>query len=196
MLKEICFATNNAHKLAEVQSLMQGKCRIVSLKEIGCTEDIPETADTIEGNSLLKAQYVLQTYGIACFADDSGLEADALQGAPGVYSARFAGPQKNDADNMRLLLQKMQGVSQRDAQFKTVITFCTLQLQKSFEGIIRGTIALEPAGNNGFGYDPVFIPVGYTQRFAEMEASQKNAISHRAIATKKFLDFLLTYNEG
>ncbi len=191
---EICFATNNAHKLAEVQAILKDKLIIRSLKDIGCTEDIPETADTIEGNSLLKAQYIVERYGIACFADDSGLEVDALQGAPGVYSARFAGPQKNDADNVKLLLEKLEHHTNRKAQFKTVITLIIKGQTHQFTGTIAGHIAPSPKGQQGFGYDPVFIPEGHSRTFAEFSAAEKNAISHRARATAQLIDFLTSMN--
>lgn len=188
----LCFATNNAHKLDEVRHKVAPLNLVIkSLSDIGCTEELPETQTTIPGNSLQKARYVYDYFGIACFADDTGLEVDILNGAPGVYSARYAGPQRNSADNVKLLLENLQNTSNRDAQFRTVITLVGFDDHThTFEGIVRGTIATHPAGNGGFGYDPVFIPEGHSKTFAAMSMDQKNTLSHRAIAVSKLVAFL------
>lgn len=192
MQKSICFATNNAHKLEEVRQKVSAlNISITSLSDIGCTEELPETQDTIPGNSLQKAEYVFSHYHIACFADDTGLEVDALNGAPGVYSARYAGPQRNSRDNTALLLKNLEGTDNRGAQFRTVITLVGLEKDPVvFEGIVRGTIAKSPRGDGGFGYDPVFIPEGHTRTFAEMTMEEKNQMSHRALAVAKLVEFL------
>jgi len=189
-MKKLCFATNNKHKLEEIKMLTKGHFEIVSLKDIGCFEDIPETSDTIEGNSALKAQYVKEKYGLDCFADDSGLEVKALNWEPGVYSARYAGEQKNDKDNLELLLKNLSSTTDRVAQFKTVITLILENEQYQFTGIIKGEIIREALGAAGFGYDPIFVPNGYTKTFAQMSAEEKGQISHRAIATCQLVDFL------
>ena len=188
---KICFATNNSNKLYEVRQLLASTpFEVVSLRDIGCTEDIVETADTIEGNSALKAEYVFRNYKLPCFADDTGLEVDALDGAPGVYSARFAGPQRSASDNNSLLLQRLQGATDRSARFKTVISWVNSEGLHQFTGIVNGKILTELAGTDGFGYDPLFVPDGFTQSFAQMTLEQKNRISHRALATRKFIDYL------
>lgn len=187
---QICFATNNLHKLNEVTSLLGSDFQIVSLADIGCTEELPENQSTLEGNSEEKAMYVYQRYHIACFADDTGLEVDALCGEPGVYSARYAGPQRNEADNMRLLLQKLSIKENRSAQFRTVITLMLDEKKYQFEGIVKGRIIQEPSGEGGFGYDPVFVPNGYSQTFAAMRLEEKNKVSHRGEAIRKLVDFL------
>ena len=169
---------------------MQGRYHIVSLKDIGCTEDIPETAPTIEGNAVLKANYVTEKYGFACFADDTGLEVAALDNAPGVYSARYAGEQKNADDNMAKLLDNLSDKTNRKAQFKTVICLNLNGNQHLFEGIIKGEIIPEKRGSAGFGYDPIFIPNGYSNTFAEMSMSEKSKISHRGLAVEKLVAFL------
>lgn len=192
MMKKICFATNNKHKIAEVSQMLQGKYELVSLEEIGCTEELPEEQDTMEGNSRQKAQYVWQNYNISCFADDSGLEVDALNGAPGVYSARYAGPQRSDSDNIELVLQNLEGNTNRNARFRTSITLILNGQEHQFEGIVDGSITQDWKGNKGFGYDPIFLPAGYTKTFAEMSSEEKNAISHRGIAVRKLVDFLKT----
>lgn len=186
----ICFATNNPHKLQEVSNLLGNSFQIMSLEDIGCKDELPETHETLEGNALEKAGYVCQHYGISCFADDTGLEVNALNGAPGVYSARFAGPQKDSQDNIKLLLEKLEGVTDRTARFRTVISFIFEGNVHYFEGIVRGKIADQLHGSGGFGYDPVFIPEGYDISFAEMNLEQKNQISHRGIAIRKLVDFL------
>lgn len=187
----LCFATNNKHKLEEVKHVVGDTINIVSLEEINCLEELPETRDTLEGNSLQKAEYVYQHFNSPCFADDTGLEVEALQGAPGVYSARYAGDHKNSEDNISLLLKNLIGSNNRKAQFRTVITVIGLDREPvMFEGIIRGEIITERRGASGFGYDPVFIPEGYTKTFAEMNLSEKNKLSHRSIAVKKLSDYL------
>jgi len=186
----LVFATHNLHKVKEVQALLPNNIQLKSLTDIGCTEEIIEDALTIEGNALLKAQYVKSTYGYDCFADDTGLEVQALDGAPGVYSARYAGPQKNAQDNMNKLLEALSNHSNRQAQFKTVIAFAKADNTFTFEGICTGTITTVLSGNKGFGYDPIFLPDGYTQTFAEMSQEQKGKISHRGRAMQQFLKFL------
>lgn len=189
-MKPLVFATANPNKIREVNSLIDPNMTILGLKDIGCEEDIPETQPTIEGNALQKARYVYENYKHNCFAEDSGLEIDALDGAPGVYSARYAGPEKNAAANMAKALQAMQNVTNRGAQFKTVIALIIDGKEFSFEGIIRGTLLTEKRGIGGFGYDPIFQPDGYNITFAEMSAEEKNKISHRGIAVRKLLAFL------
>lgn len=189
-MKTLVFATNNLHKLEEVRDILGGSFRIASLKEIGCTDDIPETADTLEGNALQKARYVKDKFGYDCFADDTGLEVEALGGAPGVFSARYAGPGHDSEANMRKLLKELEGKMNRQAQFRTVIALLLEGREYTFEGIVRGTILTERRGTAGFGYDPVFVPEGYAETFAEMGSEEKNRISHRARAVQKLADFL------
>ena len=189
-LAEIVFATNNLHKLEEARALAAGKMKILSLSDINCHDDIPETADTLEGNALIKARWVKEKYGYDCFADDTGLMVDALDGAPGVYSARFAGPQCNANDNMALLLEKLKGVVDRKARFVTVIALVKDGKEHLFTGKVEGTIATEPHGTEGFGYDPVFIAEESGLPFAEMSQQDKNAISHRGRAMRQLIDFL------
>jgi len=187
---QFCFATNNAHKLDEVRLLLQGKVELVSLSDIGCREEIEETTGTIIGNSKQKAEYVFNKYKINCFADDSGLEVEALSGAPGVDSAIYAGPQRSHHDNIELLLKNLNGVANRNARFVTVITlFLDGQVQQ-FEGEIKGKILLARQGTGGFGYDPVFMPDGFSISLAEMTMEEKNKISHRARATEKLVKFI------
>ncbi|GHT77111.1 non-canonical purine NTP pyrophosphatase [Bacteroidia bacterium] len=190
MKKQLVFATNNAHKLEEIVAILGEEYQIISLKELGCTEDIPETADTLEGNALLKAQYVSEKYGVDCFADDTGLEVPALNNAPGVYSARYAGEAKNSQDNMLKVLRELEGKTDYSARFRTVITLLKDGQTHLFEGIVEGEIVKEKRGTSGFGYDPVFVPRGYTQTFAELGNDIKNTISHRAEAIKKLKHFL------
>jgi XTP/dITP diphosphohydrolase len=166
----------------------------LSLKEIGCFDDIPETADTLEGNALLKARYVYERFGKDCFADDTGLEVEALNNAPGVYSARYAGTDKDAGANMRKLLDELSDESNRKARFRTVIALIKEGTEYLFEGEVRGTISCEPKGINGFGYDPIFVPENYDKSFAELDLSVKNTISHRANAVKKLVDFLQDNN--
>ncbi len=189
-MKTLVFATNNLHKLEEVRDILGGSFRIASLKEIGCTDDIPETADTLEGNSLQKARYVKEKFGYDCFADDTGLEVEALGGAPGVFSARYAGPGHDSEANMQKLLKELEGKANRQAQFRTVVALILEGREYTFEGIVRGTILTERRGTAGFGYDPVFVPEGYAETFAEMGSEEKNRISHRARAVQKLADFL------
>lgn len=187
---QLVFASNNKNKIKEIQQLVPEHITILSLEDIGCDVDIPETADTIEGNAILKADYVTQHYGYPCFADDSGLEIDALNGEPGVYSARYAGAQRSDEDNMNKVLSKLENESNRRANFKTVIALNINGEQHLFTGIINGTIITEKKGTNGFGYDPIFIADGYTQTFAELTLEEKSTISHRGKAVKQLIAFL------
>lgn len=191
---EIIFATNNDHKLHEVSEYLNNTYKIVSLKEIGCFDDIPETADTLEGNALLKARYVHERFGKDCFADDTGLEVEALNNAPGVYSARYAGADKDAGANMRKLLAELSDEPNRKARFRTVIALIKGGKEYLFEGEVRGIILHEPKGVNGFGYDPVFMPENYDKSFAELDLSVKNTISHRANAVKKLVAFLKKNN--
>jgi len=184
------FATNNEHKLAEVRAMAGSDFCVLSLKDIGCCDDIPETADTLEGNALLKARHVKEKYGYDCFADDTGLEIRALHNAPGVYSARYAGEAKDAKANVRKALDEMQNQSDRSARFRTVIAVIIGQEEYLLEGAVEGMIIREPRGEAGFGYDPVFVPQGYTETFAEMRADVKNAISHRAKAIHKLKQLL------
>ncbi len=191
MRKKFVFATNNAHKLEEVTAILKNKVELLSMNDINCDVDIPETADTLEGNALLKAQYIFENYQLDCFADDTGLEVEALDGAPGVYSARYAGDAHNSEANMKKLLQDMEGIENRKAQFRTVFALIIDGKEHLFEGIIKGEITKNRRGTTGFGYDPIFIPEGYTQTFAEMGTELKNKISHRALATEKLCKFLV-----
>lgn len=192
MKNELIFATNNLHKLTEIQSIVADKLIIKSLKQIGCTEDIPETAPTLEGNALIKAQYVYDTYGKNCFADDTGLEIEALDGRPGVFSARYATDGHNFEANIEKVLSELHEIENRKARFRTVIALILNGTVHYFEGIVNGKIITERKGIEGFGYDPVFLPDGYLQTFAEMPLSEKNKISHRARAVAKLVDFLNT----
>lgn len=194
-MKTLVFATNNPHKLEEVRHIVADKVQLVSLSEIGCHDDIPETADTLEGNALLKARYIREHYGLDCFADDTGLEVEALHNAPGVYSARYAGPGHDAEANVKKLLREMNGKENRKARFRTVIALTLDGKETLFDGIINGTITAEQRGDAGFGYDPVFLPDGCTQTFAELGNEQKNQISHRALAVRKLADFLSTLSE-
>lgn len=187
---KLVFASNNKNKIAEIQQQVGTQFQIVSLEDIGCFVDIPETAETIEGNAILKANYVTENFGLPCFADDTGLEIVSLNNEPGVYSARYAGEQKNAEDNMDLVLQKLASKTNRKAQFKTIIAFNINNQQHLFEGIVKGEITLEKSGNQGFGYDPIFQPEGFSTTFAEMTMEQKSVISHRGIAVQKLINFL------
>ncbi|KAF2517661.1 non-canonical purine NTP diphosphatase [Flavobacterium foetidum] len=187
---KLVFASNNKNKIAEIQSMLPASIQILSLEEIGCHEDIPETAETIEGNAILKADYVTQKYGYDCFADDTGLEVTALNGEPGVYSARYAGEQKNADDNMDKLLQALQNEENRSAQFKTVIALNLDGKNFLFTGIAKGKIITEKKGTNGFGYDPVFQPENFAETFAQLPLETKNKIGHRGKAVKQLIDFL------
>lgn len=187
---KIVFATNNQNKIKEIQSMLPPNIEIISLESIGCHEDIPETAATIKGNAILKANYVTQKYGYDCFADDTGLEVDALNGEPGVFSARYAGEQKSAEDNMDKLLLNLNNEANRNAHFKTVIALNLKGEQYLFTGIASGTITLEKNGNQGFGYDPIFRPEGFQETFAQLSLETKNAISHRGKATQELIAFL------
>ena len=187
---KLCFASNNEHKLTEIRQLIGDQYQIVSLQEIGCTEELPEEQTTLEGNSRQKAEYVWQHYGVSCFADDTGLEVFALQGEPGVYSARYAGPQRSSTDNMALLLQNLADKTDRRAQFRTSITLILAGDIHQFEGVVTGQIAKNLAGEVGFGYDPLFIPDGFSQTFAQMSPAEKNKISHRGRAMQQLVAFL------
>ena len=189
-MKKLVFATNNAHKLEEIRAILGDQVEVLSLKDIHCEADIPETADTLEGNAALKAEYVYRNYGLDCFADDTGLEVEALNGEPGVYSARYAGDGHNAEANMLKLLHAMEGMENRKAQFRTAFALIIDGKEHLFEGVIKGEIIKTRKGNSGFGYDPIFVPEGYTQTFAEMGNELKNKISHRAIATNKLCKFL------
>ncbi|MDE6037389.1 MAG: non-canonical purine NTP diphosphatase [Duncaniella sp.] len=189
-MQEIVFATNNQHKLSELRRIVGDRYRILSLAEIGCHEDIPETSDTLSGNALQKARYIREHYGYDCFADDTGLMVDALDGAPGVYSARYAGPGHDSAANMRLLLANMEGKTDRSARFVTVIALILDGRELTFEGRVEGEILTAPEGDGGFGYDPVFRPEGREVSFAMMSADDKNAISHRGRATARLIEYL------
>lgn len=189
-MKTLVFATNNAHKLEEVRAILGNDFQIASLKEIGCHDDIPETADTLEGNAMQKAQYIKDKFGMDCFADDTGLEVEALNNAPGVFSARYAGPGHDSEANMKKLLHEMEGKENRKARFRTVITLLLDGKEYTFEGIVKGNIIEEKRGDSGFGYDPIFVPEGYDLTFAELGNDIKNKISHRAEAVKKLSAFL------
>jgi len=190
MIATICFATNNKHKLEEINVLLGSQIKVVGLEEIGCNEELAEEQETVEGNSLQKAEYVFKNYGISCFADDTGLEVEALEGEPGVYSARYAGSQRSAEDNMNLLLTNLQSKVNRKAQFRTVITLITPEGKNQFEGVLRGTIIKEERGDGGFGYDPIFLPEGSSKTLAEMTMDEKNTMSHRARAVEKLVLFL------
>lgn len=190
-MKELVFATNNPNKLKEVQAMLGDTFKLLSLQEIGCHEEIPEDQDTLEGNAQQKARYLVEHYGHNCFADDTGLEVSALNGAPGVYSARYAGPQRNSEDNMNKVLQGLEGTADRSAQFRTSICLIMDGKEQLFEGIARGTIRTERSGAEGFGYDPIFQPDAYEKTFAEMDLAEKNLISHRGKAVRQLVDFLL-----
>ncbi|AXT55635.1 non-canonical purine NTP diphosphatase [Aquimarina sp. AD1] len=187
---KLVFATNNLNKLKEVQELIPSRIQLLSLSDIGCTEDIPETSPTIEGNAIQKVQYIKEHYGYDCFADDTGLQVDSLDGEPGVYSARYAGKAKDSNANMLKLLTNLEEKENRNAQFKTVIALSINNRLHTFTGICKGTITKEKRGDQGFGYDPVFLPNGFDETFAELSLEEKNNISHRAIAIKKLIIFL------
>lgn len=187
---KIVFATHNAHKVSEVQSVLGSEYQLVTATEAGITEEIPETQPTIEGNALQKARYVYEHTGLNCFADDTGLEVEALNGAPGVYSARYAGEHVSYADNNVLLLKNLAGCENRKARFRTVIALIVDGKEYLFEGRVEGTIATEPHGEGGFGYDPLFVPEGSQLTFAEMSSEAKNKISHRGRAVAKLVAFL------
>ncbi len=191
MRRKLVFATNNAHKLEEISYILGEKIELLSLKDINCNVDIPETADTLQGNAIIKARYIYENYGLDCFADDTGLEVEALEGAPGVYSARYAGGEGHDSEaNMQKLLHNLYGKDNRKAQFRTVICLILEGKEHIFEGIVKGEIIKERRGKAGFGYDPIFVPDGYEKSFAELGNDIKNKISHRAKAVEKLCRFL------
>ena len=187
---KLVFATNNKHKLQEVRDIVGDGVEVLSLNDIGCFDDIPETADTLQGNALIKARHIYEKYGFDCFADDTGLEVEALDGAPGVYSARYAGEECDSEANMQKLLENLTGKSNRNAQFRTVIALIVKGDEKLFNGIVKGTITTRKMGDSGFGYDPVFVPEGYSESFAQMSGEMKNSISHRFRATRELSDYL------
>ena len=187
---KLVFATQNENKAHEIQSLLPEYFKIISLKDIRCFDEIPETAETLEGNSLLKASFISETYNLNCFADDTGLEIEALDNRPGVHSARYAGPDKSAAANIDKVLSELEGKTSRNAQFRTLITLILNKSTFSFEGIVRGEIISEKRGENGFGYDPIFVPEGEIKTFAEMSLEEKNKHSHRARAFQKMIEFL------
>lgn len=189
-MKKICFATNNPGKLEEIRAIFKGHIDILSLKDIGCYDELPETHETLEENALEKAQYVHDKYQIDVFADDTGLEVETLNGRPGVYSARYAGPEKDANNNMDLLLKELKGEPNRNAAFKTIISFVSNKGVESFEGKLYGSISLKKSGAKGFGYDPIFIAKNSSVTLAEISAEEKNTISHRGIATRKLIEFL------
>ncbi|MEN7549014.1 non-canonical purine NTP diphosphatase [Rapidithrix thailandica] len=189
-MKKICFATNNPNKLREIRQALEGHFNVVGMQEIGCTEDIPEPYDTLEENSNAKAVHIWEKFQIDCFGDDTGLEVEALNNAPGVLSARYAGEQKDNNANIRLLLKNLAGKPHRKARFRTVITLYLQGKSHQFEGIVNGHITEELRGEEGFGYDPVFVPEGHTHTFAEMSLEEKNKISHRGKAVQQLISFL------
>ena len=190
MKKKLVVATNNAHKLEEISAILGNEMELLSLKDIHCNADIPETADTLEGNARQKAMYIHENYGMDCFADDTGLEVEALDGAPGVFSARYAGDGHDSEANMQKLLKELEGKENRKAQFRTAICLIMEGKEYLFEGIVKGHIIEEKRGGAGFGYDPIFVPEGYDQTFAELGNDVKNTISHRARAVEKLCTFL------
>lgn len=191
MKRKLVFVTNNAHKLEEVAAILGDKIELLSLNDIDCHTDIPETASTLEGNALLKSSFIYKNYGLECFADDTGLEVEALDRAPGVYSARYANREGHDAQaNMLKLLHEMEGKENRKAQFRTAISLILDGKEYLFEGVIKGKITKEKRGDSGFGYDPIFLPEGYDRTFAELGNDIKNKISHRALALQKLCEFL------
>lgn len=187
---KLVFATNNKHKLEEVREILGNKFEILSLKDIHFFDEIPETQNTIEGNASQKAHFIYDKYNINCFADDTGLEIDALNGAPGVYSARYAGDNCTYEDNVQKVLKKLEGINNRKAQFKTVISLIINDIEYIFQGIIKGSVTENKRGKSGFGYDPIFLPEGYDKTFAELSSREKNKISHRGLATQKLFNFL------
>lgn len=196
-MKKLVFATNNPHKLEEIRAILGSKLEILSLADIGCDADIPETAETLEGNALIKAHYVYDNYKLDCFADDTGLEVDALHGLPGVHTARYAYPDRHDPEaNMIKLLEALRENNDRNARFRTVIALIEKGKEHLFEGVVEGVIAREKSGTQGFGYDPVFIPEGDSKTFAELGEDIKNTISHRARAVQKLAEYLASRHES
>lgn len=192
MVMKLVFATNNKHKLNEIQNMLNTQFELLCLNDIGCSDEIPETGDTLEANASQKARYIYEKYGVNCFADDTGLEVEALNGAPGVISARYAGEQRCAEDNMQKLLSELNEINNRKARFRTVISLILNGKETLFEGIVNGEILEKHAGKEGFGYDPIFKPVGFNCSFAEMPLNVKNEISHRANAVKKLVEYLKT----
>lgn len=191
-MQRIIFATSNPNKVREVKEMLDGQYEVLSLKDIGCFEDIPETAPTFEGNALQKARYVLDKFGYDCFSEDTGLEIDALNGEPGIYTARYAGPERDADSNMAKAIKELKGKTNRGAQFRTAMALIIAGKEHIFEGIVRGTIREARSGSGGFGYDPIFEPEGYDITFAEMDKEEKNKISHRGRALRKLIEFLKT----
>lgn len=191
---KIVFATNNLNKLSEVQKMLPNSIQLLTLKDINCFDEIDETETTLEGNAKLKADYITKKFGYNCFADDTGLEVESLNGAPGVFSARYAGKENNAKKNMQKLLTELENKLNRNAQFRTAIALNLNGNQFLFEGTCKGDILEVKQGNKGFGYDPIFKPEGYQNSFAEMSSEEKNTISHRGIAVKKLVEFLTNYN--
>ena len=191
---KLVFATNNQHKLRELQQILGSSIELLSLNDIGCTDEVPENQETLEGNAAEKAFYIYNKFGYNCFADDTGLEIDALGGAPGVYSARYAGSEKSASSNMAKVLREMEEINSRKARFRTVISLVIDGDEKQFEGIVDGEILREARGTEGFGYDPIFRPDGFSESFAEMDADAKNKISHRGRAVEKLVDYLKNKN--
>lgn len=189
---KLVFATNNQHKLKELQAILGDHFELLSLKDIGCFEEIPEEQPTLEGNARQKAEYIYEKFGFSCFADDTGLEIDALKGEPGVYSARYAGEAKDPQANMDKVLARLINEENRKARFRTVISLVLDGEEKQFDGIVEGEITRDKRGDSGFGYDPIFLPNGYEKTFAEMDLSEKNQISHRARAVQKLVEYLKT----
>ena len=189
---KLVFATNNLNKLKEVQEMLWGTIEILSLEDINCTDEVAETASTLQGNARLKADYITNKFGYNCFADDTGLEVESLEGRPGIYTARFAGEPVNSENNMQKLLTELKTKENRNAQFRTAICLNLNKKQFLFEGVCKGEILKEKQGIEGFGYDPIFKPNGFTKSFANMDSEDKNRISHRGIAIQKLIDFLLT----
>ena len=187
---KLVFATNNKHKLQEVRDILGNRVEILSLNDINCHDDIPETAETLQGNALIKARHIYEKYGYDCFADDTGLEVEALGGEPGVYSARYAGEECCSEANMQKLLHNLTGKENRNAQFRTVIALIIKGEEKLFNGIVKGTITEKKMGDSGFGYDPIFIPEGFSDSFAQMSSEMKNSISHRYRATQQLSNYL------
>ncbi len=191
----LVFVTNNRHKLEEIQAILGGHFKLLSLTDIGCYEEIPEEEPTLEGNAHQKAFYVFDRYGYPCFADDTGLEIEALNQKPGVYSARYAGKEKDANANMDKVLSKLSKINNRKARFRTVISLVINGMETQFEGIVEGEILTEKKGNSGFGYDPIFRPLGFNQTFAEMSLTDKNKISHRGRAVEKLVSYLKNFNQ-
>lgn len=195
-MKKLLFATHNKHKLEEIQAILKDSYQVVGLTEMGITEEIPETAATLEGNARMKADYLFEKLGVDCFADDTGLEVEALNGAPGVYSARYAGEHCSFSDNVEKILKTLQGVENRKAQFRTAICLILNGERYFFEGVVKGLLIETPRGEKGFGYDPIFVPDGFSETFAEMPLDLKNKISHRGLAVQKLAGFLREKNVG